>query len=91
MKAAPVVVANLESYQGERVRIALEDRDGLAVVDIRITAALTATCGVHSPTKRGLTLRAAQLPALIAALATTEAKALELGLMAKGQPQEQAR
>ncbi len=87
MKSAPVVIANLESNQRERVRIALEDRGGLAVVDIRITAELTATCGVHSPTKRGLTLHVAQLPALTAALATAEAKARELGLIsANSQP-----
>ena len=42
---------------------------------------MTTTSGLYSPTKKGLSLRVEQLPALVVALVAAEAKARELGMI----------
>lgn len=81
---APVVIATLEKNRRERVRVALDEFEGVKLIDLRVTVEMTTTSGLYSPTKKGLALRVEQLPALVVALVAAEAKARELGLIAAG-------
>ena len=69
----PTVVTYLENGPRERLRVALERIEGVDVVDLRVTLDLTIACRIQTPTKKGITLRAEKLPALIKALQQAEA------------------
>jgi len=78
------VIAELEKNRTERVRVALDRWRDVDLIDIRATVLLTETSGQWTPTKKGLSLRIGQLPALIEALQLAEAKARSLGLLETG-------
>lgn len=77
---SPVVIASLEKNRRERVRVALDEYEGVKLIDLRVTVEMTATSGVQTPTKKGLSLRVEMLPELVGALQAAEAKAREMGL-----------
>jgi len=77
----PIVIATLEKNRRERVRVALDEFEGVKLIDLRVTVEMTTTSGLYSPTKKGLSLRVEQLPALVVALVAAEAKARELGMI----------
>ena len=79
--AFPRVIANLEKNRQERLRIALDQYQGVDLIDIRVTTRMTEATDVWSPTKKGLSLRVVMLPDLIAALQRAEADARALGLI----------
>ncbi|OYX72933.1 MAG: hypothetical protein B7Y81_04235 [Caulobacter sp. 32-67-35] len=79
-----LVIATLPGKGGEAVRIALDQRAGVDVVDIRIVTVLSKASRIPIPTKIGLCLDLATLPELIAALSQAKAKAVDLGLLEKG-------
>jgi len=74
------VIAELEKSGRERVRVALDHYAGHDLIDIRISVQLTEGTGLWVPTKKGLSLRIAQLPALRAALADAEVRARAAGM-----------
>jgi hypothetical protein len=77
----PIVVAELPKNRRETLRVALDRYGGMDLIDIRVCVELTAACHVQTPTKKGVSLNIAQLPALRQALADAEARARELGLL----------
>lgn len=81
---SPVVIASLDKNANEKVRVALDTFHDVRLIDIRITVPLTTTCDAQTPTKRGISLRVEQLPALIAALIQADFKAKELGWIGGG-------
>jgi hypothetical protein len=76
---SPVVITHIDKNANEKVRVALDIFHDVRLIDVRVTVALTGTCDVQTPTKRGVSLRVEQLPALIAALIQADFKAKELG------------
>ncbi|MEP6968406.1 MAG: PC4/YdbC family ssDNA-binding protein [Pseudomonadota bacterium] len=78
---APLIVANLRKDSRERVRVALDQWQGHDLLDIRVTAQLTEATDVWCPTKKGLSVNVAMIPALRLALADAEAQARKLGLL----------
>jgi hypothetical protein len=77
----PVVIGELQKNRRERLRIALDEWQGHRLVDLRITTQLAESADVWSPTKKGVSINVAHLPALVRALTVAEAKARELGLI----------
>jgi hypothetical protein len=79
--SGPVIIAELEKNRRERVRVALDQWQGHNLIDIRVTAQFTEAVDVWGPTKKGLSMNVALLPALRAALVEAEARAKEMGLI----------
>ena len=79
--SAPVIIADLVKNRREHIRIALDNWQGHDLIDIRVTAQFTEGVDVWAPTKKGLSMNVAMIPALREALANAEAKAHELGLL----------
>lgn len=77
----PIIIAAFPKNRRETFRVALDQWQGVDLVDLRVTVDLTGTSGVQSPTKRGVSLNVALLPQLVAALQEAEARARELGLI----------
>ena len=63
-----IVIACLPKGRNERVRVSLDRYRGRDLVDIRVTAALTESSGIQTPTKKGVSLAISMLPSLIEAL-----------------------
>jgi hypothetical protein len=80
--SAPEIIASLEKNSRERVRVALDEYQGVKLIDIRITTELSQGTGIQAPTKKGVALNVAKLPELIDALQQAERRARELGLIA---------
>ena len=64
----PTVVASLVKNSRERLRISLERYQGMDLIDLRVTVELTASSGIQTPTKKGVSLRVELLPDFIEAL-----------------------
>jgi hypothetical protein len=79
--SAPTIVAELRKNARERVRVALDEWQGHSLIDIRVTTQFTEALDVWSPTKKGLSMNVAMIPALREALASAEARAVEMGLL----------
>ena len=82
MASSPVIIASLNKNRTERLRIALDSWQGHELLDIRVTTQLSEGTDLWSPTKKGVSINVAMLPALRQALADAETKARELGLIA---------
>lgn len=79
--SGPIIVAEMRKNTRERVRVALDQWQGHDLLDIRVTTQLTEATDIWTPTKKGLSVNVALIPALRKALADAEAKARELGLV----------
>ncbi len=78
---APIIVAELRKNARERIRVALDNWQGHDLLDIRVTAQLNEATDVWCPTKKGLSVNVALIPALREALAAAEDQARERGLI----------
>lgn len=65
-----VTIASIAIAGVGEVRVALDMSQNPGAVDIRHTTALAASSGIQMPTKFGVRVPAAQLPALVRALQT---------------------
>ena len=74
-----LLIASIPKGDGE-VRITLDRFKGTPTVDLRTFEPFTMATALM-PTRKGVTLGIAKLPALARALADAEAKARELGLL----------
>lgn len=81
MASSVHVIAELEKNRTERLRIALDRYHEQDLIDVRITTQLTDSSGQWVPTKKGIALRIAQLPALLSALQEAQAQAQAKGLL----------
>lgn len=72
------IIAELPKNAVETVRVSLDTFQGKPVADVRVFAEYRST-GQVGPTKKGVTIRAEQLPELVRALARAEAEARALG------------
>ena len=72
-KSGPVVIATLRKNARESLRVALGRFQGVDLIDIRVTVDLTASSGIQTPTKKGVSLRVGMLPDLIEALQKAQA------------------
>ncbi|HEY1561279.1 MAG TPA: transcriptional coactivator p15/PC4 family protein [Caulobacteraceae bacterium] len=79
--SAPVIIAELRKNARERVRVALDQWQGHHLLDLRVTTQFTAGADVWAPTRKGLSLNVAMIPALRNALDAAEAQARALGLI----------
>lgn len=76
----PYIIATIPKNGRESVRIALDQFHGIDLVDIRVL--LHGDDGAEPQlTKKGVSLRLAKLPALIAALRDAEVEARRRGLL----------
>jgi hypothetical protein len=78
----PVLVAVIAKGDGE-VRVTLDEYKGALTIDVRLFEPFT-TARASMPTRKGVTLGLAKLPALARALAEAEAVARKLGLLGDG-------
>ena len=78
------VIAELEKNRSERVRVALDKYRDIDLIDVRVVVPLSGGTGLWAPTKKGLSLRIGQLPALIEALQLAAVEAQALGLLPEG-------
>lgn len=74
----PVILASLAKNKREQLRIALDEWQGVHLIDLRVTTELSDATGIQVPTKKGLSLRVEMLGDVIAALRDAEVKAREL-------------
>ena len=72
------IIAQLPKNAVETIRVSLDTFQGKPVADVRVFTEYKAT-GELGPTKKGVTIRAEQLPELVRALARAEAEARALG------------
>jgi len=79
----PIIVAELRdnANAGERLRIALDERRGRHLLEIRVTTRLTEATGIWTPTSKGVSVNVALLPALREALEAADAQARAMGLL----------
>ena len=75
----PRIIALLEKNRTERLRVALDEFRGHQLLDLRVTVELSASSGIQTPTKKGVSLSVQLLPELRRALADAEAQARDLG------------
>jgi hypothetical protein len=80
--AIPLTVAAVEKNASEQVRVILDEFKGTRLVDMRVFATFSAA-SVSMPTKKGLSLRVALIPALIAALSQAHAEAQAMGWLSE--------
>lgn len=82
MTALPMAVASLPLGDKAEVRITLDTFNGKARLDIRTWADYSAgPVQTRGPTKKGVSLPIADLPALALAMRTAETAARQLGLI----------
>jgi hypothetical protein len=72
------IIAELPKNAAEVLRVTLDTYQGKPIADMRVFTAYKST-GEMGPTKKGVTIRAEQLPELVRALAKAEAEARALG------------
>lgn len=72
------IIAELPKNALEVVRVALDTFQGKPVADVRVFTTYKVT-GAMGPTRKGVTIRAEQLPELVRALSKAEAEARTLG------------
>ena len=72
------IIADLAKNATERLRVSLDVYEGKPVASARVFAQYRST-GEWGPTRRGITIRAEQLPELVHALAKAEAEARAMG------------
>lgn len=77
--SAPIVIATWPKNTHETVRVALDQYRGADLIDLRVCVELAGGTGIQAPTGKGLSLRADQIPTLLAAVTAAHAKARELG------------
>jgi hypothetical protein len=83
--ALPVLIGTLALGSKAEVRVSLETFQGRPRVDLRTWCDFSAgPVSTRGPTKKGVSLPVADLPALLATIRDAEARARELGLLAKG-------
>ena len=78
------LVATIRKNAREELRVSLAEYKGAQFVDLRIYAEISQTTDARSPTKAGVTVSFANLPALRKALDDAEVEARALGLMGGG-------
>lgn len=76
-----VVIAEFTKNRRENCRVALDNYQGVDLIDLRVTVQLSESSGIWTPTKKGLSLRVEQLPELIAALQAAHQRAVADGLI----------
>lgn len=79
--SAPTIIAVLAKNSRERVRVALDNYRGHDLVDVRIVTKLTEGTDLWTPTKKGVSINIASLPALCRAFQDAETAARSLGLI----------
>lgn len=85
MTALPMAVASLPLGDKAEVRVTLDAFNGRPRLDIRTWADYQAgPVLTRGPTKKGVSLPIADLPALALAMREAEAKARDLGLLEEG-------
>jgi hypothetical protein len=62
------ILAMLDKNRREKLRIALDNYQGVDLIDIRVAVQITETSGVWSPTKKGVSFQPHMLPDVIEAL-----------------------
>jgi hypothetical protein len=77
-------VAIVPKNAHEDIRISLTEFKGVKFADVRIFAKFAGPAEARGPTKAGVAVPFASLPALITALQAAEAKAREMGLLDGG-------
>lgn len=75
----PITIAAIQKGDGE-VRITLDEFRGAPTIDVRLFEPFT-LARVPMPTRKGVTMGIARLPALARALADAERQARQLGLI----------
>jgi hypothetical protein len=88
LREAPVtdarkVIAIVEKNSLEEVRISLNRFRGHDLIDVRVFAAPRSGAGDRQPTKQGISLKIAALPALISAPVRAEVGAVQAGFLAE--------
>lgn len=76
-----IVIAEFTKNRREMCRVALDNYQGVDLIDLRVTVQLSESSGIWTPTKKGLSLRVEQLPELIAALQEAHQRAIADGLI----------
>lgn len=80
--ADPLFTGTVPRNDREEVRVTLDRYQGKPVIDVRTWADYTAgAVAGRGPTKKGVSLPAAQIPALIAALQAAQLEARSLGFL----------
>ena len=79
--SGPIIIATLRRNARERLRLALDTYQGHDLVDLRIVTQLNEATGDWIPTRKGVCINVASLPALAQAFRDAEIKARELGLI----------
>lgn len=62
------VIALLDKNRREKLRIALDQYQGVDLIDIRVAVQLTESSGIWTPTKKGVSFQPHMLPDVIRAL-----------------------
>ena len=78
-----ILIADLEKNATERTRVQLVTYNGRHLVDARVFTTYKSS-GQIGPTKKGISVRVDQLPALIAALTEAHSRAAALGWTGDG-------
>ena len=78
---SPKVIANLPVSDSETLRVAIADRHGTLILDLRIYSLLTTISGIETSTGRGFAVPADVLSDLIEALQEAERTARSRGLI----------
>lgn len=76
-----VPIATIPKNSREEVRVSLAEFKGAQFVDLRVFAAFEEKTQARSPTKAGLTVSFANLPAMVRALQAAETTARAMGLL----------
>jgi Transcriptional Coactivator p15 (PC4) len=81
----PILIGTLAMGSKAEVRVSLDSFQGRPRVDLRTWCDFSVgPVATRGPTKKGVSLPIADLPALLATIRDAEAKARSLGLLAKG-------
>ena len=62
------VIALLDKNRREKLRIALDNYQGVDLIDVRVAVKLSETSGIWTPTKKGVSFQPHLLPEVIRAL-----------------------
>ena len=76
-----IVVATIPKTARQEIRVMFKEYRGSQFADVRIFEEFAGTCDAKSPTKSGVALSFATLPALADALAEAVTQAKALGLI----------
>ena len=79
------IIATIPKSKIEEIRVQLTRYMDLDLLDLRIFTDVGADDGKRLPTKKGISIRVARLPDIIAALQLAEAEAIKRGLLGREQ------